>query len=120
VNPAGPLRLSRSGTVELTVSHTGDAPAAVTVTVPAGFAADPALLDLGAGGFVGVTVRWLGSPNDPPPPPGLVTVQADGFQGASVEILPFRDVTPSTSTTTPVTLVLPPLDPPVLLPPGPD
>jgi RNA polymerase sigma factor (sigma-70 family) len=120
VNPAGPLRLSRTGVVELTVSHTGDLPAAVTVSVPDGFAADPALLDLGAGGFVGVTVRWLGSPNDPPPPPGLVTVQADGFQGASVEILPFRDATPSPSTTTPVTLVLPPLDPPVLLPPGPD
>lgn len=128
VNPAGPLRLSRSGIVELTVSHTGESPAAVTVSVPDGYTADPDLLDLGAGGFVGVTVRWLVTPNDPPPPPGTITVAAAGFQGTSVEVRPFRDLTPGPSTpppttatiTPPVTLVLPPLDPPVLLPPGPD
>jgi RNA polymerase sigma factor (sigma-70 family) len=122
VDPAGPLRLSRSGLVELTVSHTGDIPAAVTVSVPDGFAADPALLDVGAGGSVDVTVRWTGSANDPPPP-ATVSVEAPGFRGTTVEVLPFRDPVPATptpiTTTTGAggTLLQPP---PAILPPGPD
>jgi RNA polymerase sigma factor (sigma-70 family) len=99
VDPAGPLRLSRSGAVGFTVSHTGDSPAAVTVSVPEGFVADPALLEVGAGGSAGVTVRWTGSPNDPPPP-GTVSLEAAGFGGTTVEVLPFRDPAPPTTTPT--------------------
>ncbi|MGF1662237.1 MAG: hypothetical protein ACFCVG_07155, partial [Kineosporiaceae bacterium] len=112
VDPAGPLRLSRSGAVGFTISHTGVSPAAVTVSVPEGFVADPALLDVGAGGSADVTVRWTGSPNDPPPP-GTVSLEAAGFGGTTVEVLPFRDPAPPTAapTTTPTgaggTLVAP-------------
>ncbi|MGF1647582.1 MAG: RNA polymerase sigma factor [Kineosporiaceae bacterium] len=121
-DPAGPVRMSRSGVAAFTVSHTGDAPATVTVSAPEGFAADPVLLDLGPGAAAGVTVRWAGSPSNPPPP-ATVSLAAPGFQGTTVEILPFRDPalprTTTASTTATGTLVLPPPEPPVLLPPGP-
>lgn len=125
VNPAGSVRLSRSGVVEFIVSHTGDTAAAVTVSVPAGFAADPALVDVGAGEFAQVTVRWGGTPSDPPPP-GTIVLEAPGFESASVQVEPFQVSTtppplpppPPPPTTRPGTLVPPTQGPPVLVPPG--
>jgi hypothetical protein len=117
VNPAAPIRLFRSGVAGLTVGHTGDSPVAVTVTVTDGFAADPTRLDLGAGDFAVVVVRWLGASNEAPSASGTGSLDAPGVVGATVELLPFRE--PVTATPGPPAPP-PSADPPLVLRPGPD